>query len=102
LNNLSAVFKMTAGNPMILQNPLLKRLLYKMLTAMGMSISELENAEAEITQQQQDAMIAMGMNRTIRANIDYKDVQPPGQQGLLERLGINPAPQQQEQPGQPQ
>lgn len=90
LNNLSAVFKMVGSNPMIIQNPLTKRLLYKMLSAMGMSISELENAEAELTQQQQDAMISMGMNRTIRANVDYKDVQPDGQQGILQRLGINP------------
>lgn len=98
LNNLSAIFKMTASNPLIFQNPLLKRLMYKMLTAMGMSISELENADAEISQEVMDLMIASGMRRTIRSNIDYKNLDPGAQQGLLQRAGINDPSKQQGQP----
>lgn len=48
LANLSAVFQIVAGNPQVLQNPLTKRLLFKMLSAMGMSPSELENAAMEL------------------------------------------------------
>lgn len=104
LNNLSAIFKMTAGNPLIFQNPLLKRLMYKMLSAMGMSISELENADAEISQEVMDMMVSSGMRRTIRSNIDYKNLDPSAQKGLLQRAGINDPSQQGQpsaQPGQP-
>lgn len=51
MNNVSLVLQMMQANPQALQNPLTKRLIYKMLSAMGMSISELENAEAELSQQ---------------------------------------------------
>jgi len=98
LNNLSAVFKLVGSNPLIFQNPLLKRLMYKMLSAMGMSISELENADAEISQEVMDLMIASGMRRTIRSNIDYKNLDPNAQKGLLQRAGINDTPPQQGQP----
>lgn len=60
LTNLGNIFSLIASNPQILDNPLLKRLLYKMLSAMGMSASELENAVSETrniqTQQQQQQM----------------------------------------------
>lgn len=101
LSNLQTVFGLVTQNPMILQNPLYKRLFYKMLSAMGMSISELENAESEITQDMMDAMIKMGVKRQVRENIDYKDVEPQNRPGMLQMGGIN-VPQQQPQQGQQQ
>lgn len=98
LNNLNQVL-LLIKDPMALQNPLQKRLIYKMLSAMGMSFSELENAEAEITQDIMDNMIKMGVKRQVRENIDYKDLEPQYRQPALGMAGIN-APQQ--QPGQPQ
>lgn len=96
LNNLSMVFKMISGNPMILANPLLKRLLYKMLSAMGMSVSELENAEAEISQEMVQSMMRMGVRKSIRENIDYKDLDPTSKQAMLEGANITqPQPAQQ-------
>ena len=101
LNNVSMIFKMISSNPILMENPLLKRLLYKMLSAMGMSISELENAESEITKEMMDTMVKMGTKRVVRENIDYKDVDPQGQQGMLQMGGINvQQPQQPQQQGQ--
>lgn len=51
LNNISAVLTELARNPALIQNPLLKRLLFKQMSLMGMSVSELEMADAELTQQ---------------------------------------------------
>jgi hypothetical protein len=99
LNNVSAVLKMIQGNPLALMNPLTKRLIFKMLSAMGMSISELENAEAEITQEMYDMMFKMGQRRTLRQNIDFKDVPKEYQAEMLEGAGMNP-PQQQPQMAQ--
>lgn len=47
LQNISTVLTELARNPELLNNPILKRLLYKQMTLMGMSISELEDAEME-------------------------------------------------------
>ena len=52
LNNLVSVFKLTGGQPLESLNPFAKRLLFKILSAMGMSMSELENAEMEASQAQ--------------------------------------------------
>jgi len=101
LNNVSAVLKMMQSNPLALENPLTKRLIFKMLSAMGISTSELENMESEITQEMYDMMFKMGQRRTIRQNIDFKDVPPQDQQQMLAGAGIN-APQPQQQPQQPQ
>lgn len=90
LSNLQAVFGLVTQNPLILQNPLYKRLFYKMLTAMGMSVSELENAESEITSDMIDTMIKMNTKRSVRENIDYKDVEPQNRQGMLAMGGIQP------------
>lgn len=89
LNNLSMVFKMISSNPMILSNPLLKRLLYKMLSAMGMSTSELENVESEITQEMMKSMTNQGPNSVIRQDINYKDLEPNARQAMLQEAGIN-------------
>jgi len=97
LSNLQAVFGLVTQNPLILQNPLYKRLFYKMLAAMGMSISELENAEEEITADMIDTMIKMGTRKTVRENIDYKDVEPQYRQSMLGMGGIQAAQQPQQQ-----
>lgn len=97
LSNIQAVFGLVSTNPMILQNPLLKRLLFKMLAAMGMSLSELENASAEISQQTMDAMMNAGIKRDIRANINMTNNDPQQQSQLLQRMGVQP-----QQPGQMQ
>lgn len=103
LSNLQAVFSLISQNPMILQNPLYKRLLYKMLSAMGMSFSELENAEAEVTQEMMDSMMKAGVKRQVRENIDYKDVEPQYRPAMLQLGGMNTQqPQQGQQPNQQQ
>lgn len=96
LNNLMSVFKIISSNPLIMQQPVLKRLLYRMLSAMGMSVSELENADSEMTQEMLDAIIRMNTKRSVRENIDFKDVPPQAQLPMLQLGGIN-IPQ-----GQPQ
>lgn len=96
LTNVSAVLKMLQGNPLALQNPLTKRLIFKMLSAMGMSISELENAESEISQEMYDMMSRSGMNRTVRQDINFKDVPQEYQAEMLQGAGIK-APKQQTQ-----
>lgn len=98
LNNLQQVFTLVSANPMIMQNPLLKRLLYKMLSAMGMSISELENADSEVSQELMQNMIAMGVKKNIRANINMNNTDPNNTDQLLGRMGVQPA----QQPGQGQ
>lgn len=96
LTNLQAVFGLVTQNPMILQNPLYKRLFYKMLSAMGMSISELENAEAEVTQEMMDNMLKMGIKRNIRMNVNANDANPQDLQGILNAGGVQTQrPQQQ-------
>jgi len=52
LNNLVNVYKLTGGQPLQALNPFAKRILFKILSAMGMSMSELENAESETDQAQ--------------------------------------------------
>jgi hypothetical protein len=99
LNNLQQVLTLIQ-NPMALQNPLQKRLIYKMLSAMGMSFSELENAESEVTQDMMDNMIKMNVKRQVRENIDYKDAEPQYRQGMMAMGGINAAQPQQPQGGQ--
>lgn len=99
LSNLQAVFGLVTQNPMILQNPLYKRLFYKMLSAMGMSISELENAEAEVTQDMMDNMLKMGIKRQIRMNVDTKDANPQDTQSILNAGGVR-TQQPQQQGGQ--
>lgn len=101
LNNLMTVFKLISANPLIMQQPVLKRLLYRMLTAMGMSVSELENADSEMTQEMLDAIIRMNTKRSVRENIDFKDVPPQAQLPMLQLGGIN-VPQGQQQPQQQQ
>lgn len=67
LNNLVTIFKLTGGQSFQSMNPFAKRLLYKILTSMGMSTTELENAEAEATQMQdtqQQQMQQMPMKPT--------------------------------------
>jgi hypothetical protein len=99
LNNLMTVFKLVSSNPLIMQNPVLKRLLYRMLTAMGMSVSELENADSEMTQDMLDAIIRMNTKRTVREDINFKDVPQQAQLPMLQLGGIN-VPQQPQQGGQ--
>lgn len=94
LQNLQTVFGLISSNPMILQNPLLKRLLYKMLAAMGMSLSELENAEAEVTPEMLSMMVQSGIKRSVQERVDYKDVDPQGQQGIAQQAGFAQPPQQ--------
>lgn len=106
LNNLSAVFKLVSSNPMVLENPLTKRLLYKMLSAMGMSTAELENAQDEVTQEMMENMIRMGIKRSFRQNMDFKDMPPAGQQGMADEAGIQiplsaPTPQSKADARQP-
>lgn len=100
LSNLQAVFGLVTQNPMILQNPLYKRLFYKMLSAMGMSTSELENAEAEITQDMIDTMIRMGTKRTMNTRVNIDDKSGQFTQPVLDRAAM--LPPQQPQPGQQQ
>jgi hypothetical protein len=88
LSNLSAVFKLISGSPLIIENPLLKRLLYKMLSAMGMSTAELENAQDEVSQEMMENMIRLGIKRQFRQNMDFKDMPPAGQQGMAAEAGI--------------
>ncbi len=53
--------------------------------------------------QNMDAMIKMGTKRTVRENIDFKDVPPQAQLPMLQFGGINvPQGQQQPQQGAPQ
>lgn len=106
LNNLSAVFKLVSSNPMVLENPLTKRLLYKMLSAMGMPTAELENAQDEVTQEMMENMIRMGIKRSFRQNMDFKDMPPAGQQGMADEAGIQiplsaPTPQSKADARQP-
>lgn len=56
MNNLVAVFKLTGGQPLETLNPFAKKLLFKILSAMGMSMSELESAENEAIQAQDQLM----------------------------------------------
>ncbi len=101
LNNLMTVFKLMSSNPMIMQQPVLKRLLYRMLTAMGMSLSELESADSEMTKEMMEAMAQMNTKKSIQERIDFKDVPPQAQLPMLQLGGINPQQQQQQQ-GAPQ
>lgn len=85
LSNLEAVFKLMSPDPsIVLQNPVLKRILYRMLSAMGMSISELDNAESELmqqtTNQKQEQRVIQSMN--------FKDLPPEGQQQMAQEVGI--------------
>lgn len=70
LQNLQFVFGLIGQNPEILQNPLLKRLLTKTMSLMGLSTSELENAALEqqeqIDQQKQDQMQQMMLEQQIK------------------------------------
>lgn len=100
LSNLQAVFGLVTQNPMILQNPLYKRLFYKMLSAMGMSLSELENAEAEITQDMIDTMIRMGTKRSMQTRVNIDDKSGQYAQPVLERGAMLPPAQPQQQGGQ--
>lgn len=105
LSNLMTVFKLISANPLLMQNPVLKRVLYKMLTAMGMSVSELENADAEMTPEAIDAMLKMNTKRSVRENIDFKDVSanmPQAAIPMLQMGGINVPQGQQGQGQQPQ
>ncbi len=52
LQNTQVVLGMVSQNPAILQNPVLKRLFFKMLSLIGMSISELDILEDEQMDQQ--------------------------------------------------
>ncbi len=88
LSNLQQVFGIISSNPILMQNPLLKRLLFKMLSAMGMSISELENAEDEVTQEMIDLMIRMSMKREFRQIMNFKDMNQQGQQGMANEANI--------------
>lgn len=99
LNNLMTVFKLISSNPLIMQQPVLKRLLYRMLSAMGMSVSELENADSEMTQEMMDALVRMNTKRSVRENIDFKDVPPQAQMPMLQLGGINVPQQQPQQQG---
>lgn len=99
LNNLQAVLTLCTQNPLIMQNPLFKRLFYKMLSAMGMSISELENAEAEVSQDMIDTMIKMGTKRNIRMNVNADAKSPQMMDEIMGMAGYRP-PQQQQQGGQ--
>lgn len=56
LNNLVMVLKLTGGRPLSALDPLSKKVLFKILSAIGMSIGELENAETEMTQMQDQQM----------------------------------------------
>lgn len=73
INNLVSVLKLTAGQPLSAMNPFSKRLLYKILTAMGMSVSELEGAESEEVQTQ-DMQIQM-----------QRQIAQPQSQGVLQQ-----------------
>lgn len=64
LNNLTTVLKITGGQIQNL-NPFAKRILYKILSAMGMSLSELENAEDETQQQSQMTMMQPKMQEQV-------------------------------------
>ena len=97
LNNLQTVLQLCSSNPIIMQNPLFKRLLYKMLSAMGMSMSELENAEAEVTQDMMDNMLKLGIKRNIRMNVNANDTNPQDLQGILNAGGVQQPPQQGQQ-----
>jgi hypothetical protein len=101
LSNLQTVFGLVTQNPLILQNPLYKRLFYKMLTAMGMSVSELENAEAEVTQDMIDTMVRLGTKRTMTTRVNVDDKAGQFAQPVLERGGMIPTPPQQTNPNNP-
>lgn len=99
LNNLQAIFKMVGSNPQaVLANPILKKLLYKMLSAMGMSISELENADTEMAQQSQEQQ----NQARITEVMNLKDMPQDSQQQFLQKAGYPTKQGQPEQQTQPQ
>lgn len=98
INNINTVFGIVSRNPVLMQNPLLKRLLYKMLSAMGMSISELENAEAEITQEVFDLMIKQGIHRSVMMRVNMDDNNPEDWSKAMEAGGAGDPPQNAGQP----
>lgn len=53
LTNLSVILGSLAKNPGVLANPVLRKLLFKQMSLMGMSVTELEDAEQSLDQQAQ-------------------------------------------------
>ncbi len=86
LSNLQAVLGLV--DPMKMQDPLSKRILFKILTAMGMSLSELENVESQMTQETMDAMASANVKRSVQERIDYKDLEPQNRPAMLQMGGI--------------
>lgn len=66
LQNISAVLTELARNPELLNNPVLKRLLFKQMSLMGMSVSELELAEAEMSAQTPEELAAQANSASER------------------------------------
>lgn len=79
LQNLQFVFGLIGQSPEILQNPLLKRLLTKTMSLMGLSTSELENAmleqQEQVDQQKQDQQEQMILEQQIK-NQQYEPQTP--------------------------
>lgn len=59
LENVSTVLTELARNPALLENPVLKRLLFKQMQLMGMSLVELENAEQELAEASPEKLAAI-------------------------------------------
>lgn len=57
ITNLNVVIGMVAKNPDMLKNPVLRRLLFKMMAKLGMNITELEALEVEQEEQPQQELL---------------------------------------------
>jgi hypothetical protein len=53
MSNAYQLLGLFAKNPQALQNPILRRLLFKVMSALGMSTTELDNAQAELDESMQ-------------------------------------------------
>ncbi len=93
LQTLSTVMTTIASNPMVLNNPSAKLIFNKILSLTG------EVSPLELSNEQSQPMLPM---RQIREMINFADLPPDAQQGMLEQAGIQVNPQQPQVPPQMQ
>jgi hypothetical protein len=86
-NNAMSFFGLFAKNPALLQNPVLRRILFKVMSAIGMSTSELENAQAEINSAPV-AAVSPGSQQTLNPQQNAQPV-PGGAKVPLQPVSIS-------------
>lgn len=90
LQNTQALLAVLAKNPDVLKHPVLKRLFFKFMSLVGMSISELELAEQEMTEIASEEGMSPLLQATAQTMQEEKPETPlaQGQSGMANMMAI--------------